>query len=88
MCTSINESVVVHGAARGGSGWFQLARATVGFDHSTHTPAEHALLLDFSNYDLGTAARVALELDIESGRALLNALQAAIMAAEATGLRA
>lgn len=87
MCTSINESVLVRGAARGGAGWFRLARATVGFDHSTHTGSEHALLLDFANYDLGTDARIAVELDLESGKALLNALGAAIAAAEATGLR-
>lgn len=87
MCTSIAESVVVRGAARGSSGWFQLAQAVVGFDHATHTSAEHALLLDFSNYDLGTASRVAVELDLESGKALVEALQSAIEAAEATGLR-
>lgn len=87
MCTSINESVPVRGAACGGAGWFRLARATVGFDHSTHTGAEHALLLDFSNYDLGTGARIAVELNLASGKALLNALETAIAAAEATGLR-
>ena len=87
MCTSINESLPVRGAARGDAGWFRLAQATVGFDHSTHTGAEHALLLDFSNYDLGTAARIAVELDLESGKALLDALHATIAAAEATGLR-
>ncbi|MBO0685506.1 MAG: hypothetical protein J2P45_20310 [Candidatus Dormibacteraeota bacterium] len=56
------------------------------FDHATHSEAEHALLLDFANYDLGTDARVALELDLASGRALLDRLRAALEAAEATGL--
>ena len=59
---------------------------TVGFDHATHTGAEHALLLDFANYDLGTGARVAVELDLASGRALVAQLQATIAAAEASGL--
>jgi outer membrane protein TolC len=86
MCTSISHSVDVHGAGRGQAGWFPLTRATVGFDHATHTPAEHALLLDFTNYELGTAARVAVELDLASGRALVEKLRAAIEAAEATGL--
>lgn len=87
MCTCISESVAVRGAAAGASGWFALSRATVGFDHSTHTGSEHALLLDFTNYDLGTGARVAVELDLASGRALVETLQAAIAAAEQTGLR-
>ena len=86
MCTSISRSVPVSGAARGASGWFDLKEATVGFDHSVHTRAEHALLVDFTNYGLGTGARVAVELNLESGRALVRALEEAIAAAEATGL--
>jgi hypothetical protein len=58
----------------------------VGFDHATHGPAEHMLLLDFMNRDLGPAARVGVELDLASGRALLAELQAVIDAADATGL--
>jgi hypothetical protein len=87
MCTTISHSVAVRGAGRGSSGWFPLSQATVGFDHSTHTDGEHALLLDFTNYELGTAARVAIELDLPSGRALVEQLRGAIEAAEATGLR-
>ena len=87
MCTTISESVPVRGAGRGSSGWFRLAQATVGFDHASHTDTEHSLLLDFSNYDLGTGARVAVELDLASGKALLEKLSATIEAAEATGLR-
>ena len=41
---------------------------------ATHTRAEHALLLDFATYDIGPGARVALELDLASGRALLKQL--------------
>jgi uncharacterized protein DUF6295 len=87
MCTTISESLAVRGAGRGTSGWFPLANATVGFDHASHTGAEHALLLDFHNYDLGTGARLAVELDLASGKALVEKLTAAIVAAEATGLR-
>jgi hypothetical protein len=87
MCTSISRSVPVEGAARGTSGWFPLSEATVGFDHSTHTSADHALLVDFSNYGLGTGSRVAVELNLASGKALLQALEQAIAAAESTGLR-
>jgi hypothetical protein len=86
MCTSISRSTSIAGVGKGARGWFPVNQATVGFDHATHSGAEHALLLDFANYQLGTDARVALEMDLASGRALLEQLQAAIEAAEATGL--
>lgn len=87
MCTTISATTSVTGSGKGADGWFPLAQATVGFDHATHSPGEHALLIDFANYDLGTGARVAVELDLASGRALLEQLRLAIEAAEATGLR-
>ncbi|HLH69070.1 MAG TPA: DUF6295 family protein [Candidatus Dormibacteraeota bacterium] len=86
MCTAICETAAIRGMGRGQRGWFPVTQATVAFDHATHGEAEHALLLDFANYDLGTDARVALELDLASGRALLERLRAALEAAEATGL--
>jgi hypothetical protein len=58
----------------------------VAYDHATHSPSEHALLLDFVTYDIGPGARVALEMDLESGRALLAQLQATIRAAEESGV--
>ena len=87
MCTTISATTAVKGSGKGADGWFPLAQATVGFDHATHSGAEHALLIDFANYDLGTGARIAVELDLQSGRALLEQLRTAIEAAEATGLR-
>jgi hypothetical protein len=87
MCTTISATTTVKGSGKGPDGWFPLAQATVGFDHASHSGAEHALLIDFANYDLGTHARVAVELDLASGRALLDQLRRAIEAAEATGLR-
>jgi hypothetical protein len=86
MCTMIAVRAAVNGAGKGAEGWFPINQATVGYDHATHTRAEHALLLDFTNYDIGPGARVALELDLASGRALLQQLQTAIGAAEASGL--
>ena len=84
MCTMIAVSAAVTGAGKGATGWFPVTQATVGYDHATHSGAEHALLLDFTNYDIGVDARVALELDLESGRALLEQLRTAIDAAEAS----
>jgi hypothetical protein len=86
MCTSISDTTSIRGAGKGPQGWFPLTQATVAYDHATHTGAEHALLLDFANYDLGTGARVALEMDLASGKALLSQLRQTIEAAEASGL--
>lgn len=86
MCTMIATSTSVTGAGKGSDGWFPVTRATVGYDHATHSGTAHALLLDFTNYELGVGARVALELDLPSGRALLDQLQSAIDAAEASGV--
>lgn len=88
MCTMISASTAVTGAGKSGEGWFPVTRATVGYDHAAHSDKEHALLLDFTNYDIGVGARVALELDLASGRVLVAQLQRAIEAAEATGLEA
>jgi hypothetical protein len=85
MCTMIAESAPVCGAGKGPAGWFPLTQATVGYDHATHSGTQHALLLDFTNYDLGVDARVAVELDLESGRALMAQLRSAIEAAESIG---
>ena len=87
MCTSISHTDRDHRRRQGGRGaGSPCNQATVAFDHATHSGAEHALLLDFANYDLGTGARVALEMDLASGKALLEQLRIAIEAAEATGL--
>jgi hypothetical protein len=83
----INEIAPIDGVGRGAGGWFPVTQASVGYDHATHTQAEHALLLDFVNPGLGAGARVALEMNIASGKALLETLQRAIEAAEASGVR-
>lgn len=85
MCTMIAMHTAVTGSGKGSAGWFPLTQANVGFDHSTHTQAEHALLLDFVNPTLGAGARVAVEMDLASGRALLAQLQATIAEAERSG---
>lgn len=86
MCTMIVRSTSVEGSGKGAAGWFAVRQATVGYDHATHAPFEHALLLDFANPELGVGARVAVELNLASGRALVEQLQAAIEAAERSGV--
>ncbi|MFN8524628.1 MAG: DUF6295 family protein [Chloroflexota bacterium] len=53
---------------------------------AAHGQSEHGFLLDFVNYDIGPSGRVAVELDIASGKALIQQIQAAIDAAEAAGV--
>ena len=86
MCTMIASSTKVQGAGRGGTGWFPVTQATVGYDHASHYGEEHAMLLDFVNYDLGTDARVAVELDLDSARALVQMLNEAIDLAVKSGV--
>ena len=85
MCTMISVQTQISGMGKGSAGWFPVTQANVGYDHATQTQAEHALLLDFVNPGLGAGARVALEIDLASGRALVDKLQAAIALAEASG---
>jgi len=81
----ISESTAITGSARGQAGWFQVTQANVGYDHATQGQLDHALLVDFVNPRLGLGARVAVELDIASGKALIAQLQGAIEAAERSG---
>jgi Family of unknown function (DUF6295) len=85
MCTMISMQTAVTGAGKGATGWFPISQANVGYDHATHSQFDHALLLDFVNPDLGVGARVAVEMDIASGKALMAQLQAAITEAERAG---
>ena len=86
MCTMISMHTEIKGAGKGSQGWFPLTCANVGFDHPVAARAEHSLLLDFVNPELGPSARVGVEIDIASGKALIAQLQAAIEAAETSGV--
>jgi Family of unknown function (DUF6295) len=82
MCTSIVEIVRADGAGKGGDGWFKLTHSVVAYDHPHHALLEEAIAIDFVNSALGPAARVAVELTLESAKALSEALARAIAAAE------
>lgn len=86
MCTTISHTTAVNGAGKGATGWFAVTQATVAYDHPAHHGSDHALLIDFADYTRGTDSRVAVELDLASGRALLEQLRTAIAAAEASGV--
>jgi hypothetical protein len=78
MCTYQTEQIPLEGSGKGGDGWFTLTDATVYFDHPVHFPAGHALMIDFLNPSRGAGARVAVELDAGSARALAESILASL----------
>jgi hypothetical protein len=86
VCTCITERAAITGCGKGANGWFAVNQAVVGFDHPFHAPFGHAVLLDFSNAELDPSARVAVEMNVASAKALISSLQAAVAAAEQSGL--
>jgi hypothetical protein len=82
MCTSIVEIVGADGAGKGGDGWFELTHSVVSYDHPHHALFEEAITIDFVNLALGPGARVAVELGLQSAKALSAALARAIAQAE------
>jgi len=82
MCTSIVEVVAAEGAGKGNDEWFALTHSVVSYDHPHHALLEEAITIDFVNPTLGPAARAAVELTLDSAKALSGALLRAIAAAE------
>ena len=82
MCTAIVEIVHTEGAGKSRDGWFPLTHAVVSYDHPNHALLDDAIIIDFVNQARGPSARAAVELTLESARALQGALQRAIAAAE------
>jgi hypothetical protein len=82
VCTSIVEVVEAHGEGKGEGGWFELTHAVVSYDHPHHALFEEAIVIDFVNEKLGPQARVAVEISLDSAKALSAALTRAIESAE------
>ena len=82
MCTSIVEIVAAEGAGKGADGWIDLTHAVVSYDHPHHAFYDEAITIDFVNPALGPGARVAVQISLESAKALSAALERAIAAAE------
>ncbi|MGD0392443.1 MAG: DUF6295 family protein [Acidimicrobiales bacterium] len=74
MCTYQTTTLAVQGSGKGAQGWFPVSDATVYFDHPVHASADHTLNIDLLNPTRGAGARVALELDPGSARALAEAI--------------
>jgi hypothetical protein len=81
----IAQQIQVNASGKGGGNWFAVKQANVSYDHPFDLPLEHALNLDFVNEAQGPGARVAVELTVESARALVATIQAVLAKAEAGG---
>ena len=82
MCTSIVEIARAQGAGRSKDGWFSLSHSVVAYDHPQHALLEEAVTIDFVNHAQGAGARAAVELTLDSAKALHAALAKVIEAAE------
>ena len=82
----INEQIGVTACARGAKGWFNVRQANVSFDHPFNFPNEHALNLDFVDESQGPGARVAIEMNAASARALAETILAVLAKAEMAGV--
>ena len=83
MCTYQTEVVTMSGSGKGPLGWFPLTAASVYYDHPVHAPADHTLNIDLLCPERGPSARVAVELDPLSARALAEAILTALGSAPA-----
>ncbi|MBV9825466.1 MAG: hypothetical protein JO001_07320 [Alphaproteobacteria bacterium] len=83
MCTSIVEVTPVEGMAKRGEEWFPLSQAVVSYDHARHANLGDVITLDFTNPEMGAAARAGVELSLETAKELRAALDRAIAAADA-----
>ena len=83
MCTYITESIEATGSGKGANGWFRLSEVSVYLDHPVHAPADHTLNIDFLNPADGPSARVAVELTVDTARALVRAIESTLAAAPA-----
>lgn len=78
MCTWITEKTKVKGSGKSAKGWITLTEARVYYDHPFFTQADHTLNIDFVDENQGIDARVAVELDEASARALVEKILAAL----------
>ena len=85
MCTMIVKQVEIAGSGKGLKGWFAVRQANVSYDHPFDAPWEHTLNIDFVNEAQGVGARVAVELNEQSARALVETILAVLAQAEAGG---
>ena len=82
MCTSIVEIARAEGMAKADGKWFEVTHSVVAYDHARHALLGDVITLDFINTELPPGARAAVELSLETAKALHAALAKAIEEAE------
>src|SRR5215470_11425814 len=82
MCTSIVEIAHAEGMAKREDEWFPLTHSVVAYDHARHALLADVITIDFINSSLPPGARAAVELTLDSAKALNAALTKAIAEAE------
>jgi hypothetical protein len=82
MCTSIVEIARAEGMAKREGEWFPLTHSVVAYDHARHALLADVITIDFINSSLPPGARAAVELTLDSAKALHAALTKAIAEAE------
>jgi hypothetical protein len=85
MCTMIAQRVEIEGSGKAGSGWFKVDQASVSYDHPFEMPLEYTLNLDFTDQAGEPGKRVAVEMDWNSAKKLVETIQAVMRQAEAGG---
>lgn len=78
MCTYTTEHVPVRGSGKTSGAWTPLTSASVYVDHPYATPLDHTLNIDLFGESEGGLRQIALELSLESAKALLAALSRAV----------
>ena len=86
MCTMIGTKVGISGSAKSAGGWVKVDEAIIGYDHATRIWAEHALRIDLLDTTAPSVEHIAIEVDLASGKALLERLEAVIASAEQSGV--
>jgi hypothetical protein len=74
MCTYLSERIILRASGKTPEGWATMTEAVVYFDHPTHFPQVHALIIDVLNPKKGPSTRVVLEMDAQSARDLAAAI--------------
>lgn len=78
MCTMIVETAPISGTGKGPQQWIKVDQVNVSFDHPFNAPFDHALNIDFVDSTKGPGARVAVEIDAESAKRLVQSIQSAL----------
>ena len=82
MCIRSIQYRKIEGSAKGVIGWFGATHLAVCNDHPHHLEADWSINIDVVNEQMEPSARVALELTLDSAKALAEAILAVVRETE------